>query len=202
VKYTDPDGKITIDTENQVVYADLDDLEDLNAACTVLGSLPGYKAVASDRDGNSKTFGNYGEMLRYMEEIDPSGSGFNIGSSERTTQIGFGAGLFLVIRLNLEVGYCHSENGGSDIYITGGIGCGFGASTKFTVNVNSIKDGDMHKTIGQTTTIGLGLAVNYDMKNKEFIGVSGLAVGGGVLYSGTVTIGGLASDIFNWINRK
>lgn len=117
-------------------------------------------------------------------------------ADSKTTQVSIGLGVFLVIGAGLEVGLSYSDKDGLDVYITGGIGYGFGASTKFTGNFNVVSTPDLHLSTGHTATMGMGLAGNFDMKANEFTGISGFAAGGGVLHTGTVTLKGLWRSIF------
>jgi RHS repeat-associated protein len=68
VKYTDPDGRTSLDIDNQVIVADITDDADMRKALDqlyVLGDI-GYTVNAVDRDGNGFKFDNYADMLDYV----------------------------------------------------------------------------------------------------------------------------------------
>ena len=107
---------------------------------------------------------------------------------------GIGVGAFLVVGLGVEAGISYSKEKGFDIYITGGIGYGFGFTTKLTGNINKVQETGIHFTSGMVASVGAGLIANFDMNNRRFMGVSGLGAGGGVLHTGTITLRGLYAD--------
>jgi RHS repeat-associated protein len=78
VKYTDPDGRTDIDFENQTIYANLDDIADLDQANQQLAGFqntPGYEGfsvVAQGQDGSEYKFDSFASMSEYLETVDPS----------------------------------------------------------------------------------------------------------------------------------
>jgi hypothetical protein len=201
MKLIDPNGRSDIDFENKTISADLADINDLDMANRQLSVLQneGFKVVASDNDGNQRSFDSFNGLTDYLNEIDPS---LNLIPDGSTLTIGVGAGVFLVGGLGLEAGLSYSTENGYDLYVTGGIGYGAGASTKVTGNINVTSGVNLHKQTGMTATAGVGPAANFDMKNGgKFTGISGIAAGGGVLHTGTITARGLLSDIKSGINK-
>ena len=79
VKYVDPDGKFGVDPDNNIISADLADINDLNAALNSFQVLQheGYKVVATDKQtGSSIEYYNYSAMndgiSRMSGELDYS----------------------------------------------------------------------------------------------------------------------------------
>jgi hypothetical protein len=105
-------------------------------------------------------------------------------------------GLFYVGGVGAEIGLAYSHEQGADIYITGGFGFGVGVSTKLTANINTTPNTNLHGQLQITATAGVGPAFNFDLLNSgKFTGISGLAVGGGVLLTGTGTLRGYINDV-------
>jgi hypothetical protein len=194
VRYVDPDGRITIDDDNKIIYADLTDVKDLDKAFEewMRKSGDGWNVVASDKDNTfSMTFDKPLKLLAYIGEVDsnpivPSGSTLKFGVGERLIVV-FGAGL--------EGGLTYSAENGYGFYLSGGLGYGFGASTTITGNINVTPDTDLHGETGMTATAGIGLMANFDLRRSgSFTGISGIGIGGGVLHTKTITARGLLKD--------
>ena len=71
----------TVDHENKTIHANLGDIDDMDAALTLLNALEneGYSVLAVNDQGYGFGFDNYGDMLGFLETMDPtsvdSGSG-------------------------------------------------------------------------------------------------------------------------------
>jgi hypothetical protein len=199
----DPDGRADIDFENQTICANLDDINDLDMANLQLAGFqntPGYEnfsVTACGQNGEKQIFYSFTSLTSYLETRDPTG--YLTGDS--TLMFGVGVGVFAVIGLGVEAGVSYSDANGLDTYLTGGIGYGVGASSKITLNLNKIDGTNQHLATGWTATAGAGPAVNFDMQAKKFTGFGGIAAGGGVLHTGTITAKGLWGNVKSFFSR-
>jgi RHS repeat-associated protein len=198
VKYVDPDGRTEIDFESQTIYANLDDIDDLDMANQQLSGFqntPGYEGftvTARGQNGPEENFRSFAEMTRYLEVRDPT----NYSTGDSSLMLGVGIGVFAIVGIGAEAGVSYSDSNGLDAYLTGGIGYGVGVSSKATLNINKIDGANQHLTTGWTATAGAGLAANFDMRAQKFTGLGGITAGGGILHTGTITVKGL------WGNAK
>jgi RHS repeat-associated protein len=71
VRYIDPDGRASLDSDEKVIYANLENLDDLNEAANMLNYLQadGYTVQATNKNRYGYEFTNYADMLRFMEAI-------------------------------------------------------------------------------------------------------------------------------------
>jgi len=201
VVLTDPDGKTEIDFENKIISADIADIKDLDKANRQLSVLQneGFKVIASDKSGNQKSFDSFLGLSNYLNEIDPRP---NLVPENSTLMIGIGIGLFCVGGVGVEIGLAYSHEQGADIYLTGGFGFGVGVSTKLTGNINTTPSTNLHGQFQITATAGAGPAANFDLLNSgKFTGISGLAAGGGILFTGTGTFRGYLNDAKSAISK-
>jgi hypothetical protein len=74
VRYIDPDGRASLDSDEKVIHANLEDIDDLNEAANMLSYLQndGYTVQATNKNGYGFGFSNYVDMLRFMESIEPT----------------------------------------------------------------------------------------------------------------------------------
>ena len=64
----------TVDHENKTIHANLGDIDDMDAALTLLNALEneGYSVLAVNDQGYGFGFDNYGDMLGFLETMDPT----------------------------------------------------------------------------------------------------------------------------------